>query len=232
MVYTKRLLSPKFYNVSRKQNTFVVTGACGPHNKASSFPLAIALRDVLKVAENISEAREILNKRTVKVDNNIRTDYKFPLGFMDVLSINDINYRILLNKKGLCIKQVDKAQSNVKLLKIVSKTFTKKNKLQLGFHDGRIILVDKDIYKVGDVVLFELESKKIKDLIQLKRGSTVLITEGKNRGKLGKVEDFVNVRSSQPNRIVVRFGDDRIETYKDYVFIVGHDSPVIDLQIE
>ena len=231
MVYTKRLLSPAYYKSGRKTNKFIVTVRPGPHKKDRSIPLVIALRDILKFADNTAEAKNILNMRTVKIDNKTRIDHRFPVGFMDVLSIHNSNYRVLVDKKGLCLKPIEGVQSKIKLLKIVNKTYDKKGKLQLGFHDGKTLIMDKDIYKTGDVVVFDIGSNKIKDLIQFKRESLVLITEGKNKGKIGKVEDFTIVRGSQPNKVIVRLGNETIETLKDYVFIVGQDSPVIDLQV-
>ncbi len=230
MAYTKRLLIPEYYKTGRKTHKFIVTGSCGPHNKGRSIPLAVALRDFLNIAEDISEVKQILSKKSVKIDNIIRTDHKFPLGFMDVIAINDSLYRVLVDKKGLCIKPIEKSQSNVKLLKIVKKLYNKKKQLQLGFHDGRTLIVDKDVYKTGDVVLFDLTSRKIKDVIQFKRESMVLITDGKNKGKIGKLQDYIIVRGSQPNKVIVRLENDTIETLKDYVFIVGQENPIIKLE--
>ncbi|MBI4895762.1 MAG: 30S ribosomal protein S4e [Candidatus Aenigmarchaeota archaeon] len=230
MVYTKRLLIPDYYKSEKKIHKFIVTGSCGPHKKSKAIPLAVAMRDFLNIAENISEVKTILSKKNVKIDNIVRTDHRFPLGFMDVISINDSLYRVLVDKKGLCIKPIEKSQSNLKLLKIVKKSYNRNKKLQLGFHDGRTLIVDKDVYKTGDVVVFDLTSKKIKDVIQFKRESIVLITDGKNKGKIGKLQDYTIVRGSQPNKVVIRLENDTIETLKDYVFIVGQENPVIKLE--
>ncbi len=231
MVYTKSLLSPGYYRTGKKTNKFVITSSPGPHKKSKSIPLAIALRNILNLAENRRESREILGKRFVKVDNKVRTDHRFPIGFMDVLSINNSVYRVLIGNKGLCIKPVKKDQSSVKLLKVIGKKYNKNKKLQISLHDGKTMIVDKDIYKTGDVILFDIDNKKIKDVIQFKRGSTVLIIDGKNKGKLGKIEDIVVVKGSQPNKVVIKLGNDILETYKDYVFIVGQDSPVINVEV-
>jgi len=228
MVYTKRLLSPEYYRTSKKGNKFIVTAIPGPHKKNRSIPLSVVLRDIMKLVEDVSEVKSILNKRMVKIDNKTQINHRFPIGFMDVISIDNSNYRVLVNEKGLYLKNIEN-NKNIKLLKITKKTYNKKNILQLGFHDGRTLIVDKDIYKTGDVAVFDIEAGKIKELLQFKRGSLVLITDGKNKGKVGKIEDIIIVRGSQSNRVVVKIGEEKIETLKDYVFVVGQDSSVIDL---
>ncbi|MBI5332487.1 MAG: 30S ribosomal protein S4e [Candidatus Aenigmarchaeota archaeon] len=229
MGYTRRLLSPKYYKVSRKSHKFIVTTIPGPYGKDKSIPIAVALRDILKIADNIHEVRHILSKKAVKIDNKIQTNFKFPIGFMDVLTINNENYRVLVNEKGLYIKPIDSNQAKLKLLKIVRKCYVKNNKLQLSFHDGRTLLVEKDMYKTGDVVLFDLETKQIKQQTQFKRGAMILITEGRNKGKLGVIEDMVIIRGSQPNKIIVKTGTEKIETLKDYTFVLGQDTSLINM---
>ena len=229
MVYTKRLLSPEYYNVGRKLRKLIVTAMPGPYGKDRSIPIAVVLRDILKVADNIHEVRHILNSEAVKIDNKTQKNHRFPVGFMDVLTINNENYRALVDKKGLCIKPTDSAQAKLKLLKVSKKSYNKNNRLQLGFHDGRTLYVDKDMYKTGDVVLFDLESNKIKHHVQFKIGAMILVTQGKNKGKTGIIEDIMTIRGPQPNKVIVKAGSEKIETLKDYIFVVGQDSPLINI---
>ena len=68
MVYTNRLSMPEYYKTGRKNHKLIVTGSCGPHGKRKSIPLAVAMRDFLNIAENISEVKQILNTKNVKVE--------------------------------------------------------------------------------------------------------------------------------------------------------------------
>ena len=50
------------------------------------MPLILILRNRLKYAINGKEARAILMEKNIKVDGRIRTDIKYPAGFMGAFS--------------------------------------------------------------------------------------------------------------------------------------------------
>ena len=85
---------------------------------------------------------------------------------MDVLSIPVSNeyYRMFINKnKKLQLLKTNKDESSIKVCKIIGKTTLKKGLVQLNLFDVRCILVKKDNYKVGESLLLELPSQKIKE---------------------------------------------------------------------
>ena len=87
----------------------------GPHPVEGSIPLLMAVRDFLKLAKTAREARKIIGERKFFVDGRVVTDYRFPLGLMDVLSIPSIDkyYRVLMDpmaKVGLFEIPADKAE--------------------------------------------------------------------------------------------------------------------------
>ena len=61
MSHMKRLLAPKFWRVSKKENKFIVSPSPGPHPKKTCIPLKVLLRDILNYAENSLEVKKILN---------------------------------------------------------------------------------------------------------------------------------------------------------------------------
>lgn len=170
----------------------------------------------------------MLNRGIVKVDGIMRKDIGFPLGLMDVLTIGDDSWRVLPGKNELELKPVSGTESALKLLKVVNKTHVS-GKTQINFHDGRNMLVDRDVYKTSDVVMYDSVSKAVKGAVQFKRGTLVLITEGKERGKVGRVENIIVLRGCQPNRVVIKSEKETVETLKDFAFAIGQDKPLISL---
>jgi ribosomal protein S4E len=57
---------------------------CGPHKLRESLPLILFLRNRLKYALSYNEARMICKQRAIKVDGKVRTEMRFPAGFMGV----------------------------------------------------------------------------------------------------------------------------------------------------
>jgi len=221
--------APKLWKFARKTKMrYAIAPKPGPHKKERCLPLGHVIRDLLGFAETAREVRSILNRGIVKVDGIVRKDIGFPLGLMDVLTIGDTSWRILPGKRYLELKLTTGAESVLKLLKVVNKTHVN-GKTQLNFHDGRNMLVDRDIYKTSDVVVYDSTAKAVKGAVQFKRGTLVLITEGKERGKVGRVENIIVLRSCQPNRVVIKSEKETVETLKDFAFAIGQDKPLISL---
>ena len=225
----KRLAAPKLWKFKRKTKMrFAIAPRPGPHPKNACLPLGHIMRDLLGIAETNREVRSILNRKLVKVDGIIRKDSSFPLGLMDVLTIGDTHWRIVPGKSGLDMKPITAAESLLKPLKVVNKRHVN-GKTQINLHDGRNMLVDKDVYRTSDVILYDLAGKSVKSVVQFKRGALILIAEGKNRGKVGRVEDIISVRGLQPSRVIVKSDKETLETLKDFVFAIGQDKPMVEL---
>jgi len=224
----KRLTAPKFWPIERKQGKFIISPRTGPHSKKTCMPLGMILRDVFKYAANMKEAKAILNSGKIKVDGRVRKDYKFSVGLMDIVTIGDESFMILPSHRGFSFKKLKKNETHIKLLKIRNKVCNA-GKIQLNFHDGTNMLVDSNKYKTNEVVLFDIEKKQIKEVLELKKGSTIIILSGKSIGAVGTVEKIIVTRSSQPNMVVVKTGEKKIAVPIGYVFVVGDEAPVIDL---
>ncbi len=228
---TKRTAAPVFWPIERKTKKFIVSTMPGPHAKSRSMPLGIVLRDAMHFAETLKEAKTILKKGLVKIDGKQRNDYRFPVGVMDVLSVGDDQYRILPDKKGLYLKKIGGREAGMKLLKIKNKTCVK-GKMQINFYDGKNAIISSNDYATGDTLVFDLASGRILQHIKMKKGSTALITEGKNRGITGKIEDITTTFGSEPNRVIIQSTEKKLMVPKDYVFVIGEDKPVIALGAE
>lgn len=202
--HLKRYKAPKSWPIHPKEDTWTVKPSAGSHSIEDSIPLTLVIRDILKLADNSREAKRIINSGNVLVDGKVVKDYKFPVGFMDIVDIPKTgeSYRVLLDRKSRL--QLDLIEDNtLKLSKIVNKSTIKGGKTQLNFHDGKNLIVDEDVYSVGDVISLKVPENEINEIYPLKEGAIVLVTGGKHTGELGTVSEIIENKSSNPNTIII-----------------------------
>ena len=230
--HLKRFKAPKHWPIHPKENKWTVKPSAGPHAIEESLPLLLIIRDILKVADNSREAKRIINNGNILVDGKIRKDYKYPVGFMDVVEIpkTESIYRVLPDEKGrLILHPIPAENKDFKLCRITDKTTIKGGKTQLNLHDGRNHL-DQEEYKVGDVILLKIPEQDVNDVISFEKGTIGLITGGKHIGEIGKIKEINITRSSMPNTVEMETDDKKtFLTLKDYVFVIGKDKPAITL---
>ncbi len=236
--HLKRLAAPDRWELPRKVAKFTVRPLPGPHPMDESIPLLLIVRDQLKYADNRREAKKIIKMGKILIDGRVRKEEKFPVGFMDVVSLPDANenYRVLFDRKGR-VKLYPTDNPDVKLCKIKNKTVVKGGHIQLNLHDGRNILIkvsdptkaDEDVYKTGDSLLISIPNQEIKAHIPLEVGKLVYITAGKHVGEIGKLVD-IEKRGIYPDIVTIETPDgEKFKTIKDYVFVIGEDEPIIKL---
>ncbi len=134
----KRSKAPKLWRIARKEKKWTVNPVCGPHNK-EAISLGFIIRDYLGYAHNIREVKQILNERKVLINGTVRTDYRFPVGIMDVVEIPSTQqyFRILPNKKEqLTLHPIPAEEAQIRPLKILGKQLVEPGTYQFQFHDG------------------------------------------------------------------------------------------------
>lgn len=225
--YLKRLAMIKSWVVEQKKGiNWIIRPNPGAHSFELGVPLTIILRDMLGYAKTTREVKNILFHKEVLVDGKRRKDHKLIVGLMDVVSIPEIkeNFRVILNEKGkITLIKIDDKESKIKLCKIIGKRPIKK-KTQINLSDGKNILVDNDVYKVGETIVVSVPEQKINDQLKFEKGSTVYLIGGKRVGKTGVVENIMT------KTVTIKTKDGVIETAKKYCFVVGKDKPVIKLE--
>lgn len=230
--HLKRYKAPENWPIHPKEYKWTVKTSPGSHALDKSIPLLIVVRDILKVADNAREAKIIINKGDILVDGRARKDYKFPVGFMDVIEIPKSKkvYRVLPDEKGrLILHPITQENKSFKLCRIEDKTTLKGVKTQLNLHDGRNCLTE-DQYKTADVVLLKVPEQEIQDHIKFEDGTLGLITGGKHIGERGNIKEITITKSSMPNTVVMESADGKtFQTMKDYVFVLGKEKPLITL---
>merc|ERR1711976_861480 len=203
--HLKRIRTPKSWMLDKLTGVYAPRPMQGPHRLREYRPLPISLRNRLTYALNGNECRRILNDKDneVKVDGKVRRNAKYPVGFMDVLSIPKTgeNYRMLYDVKGrFSMVKVKQAEAGFKLCK-VKRRFMGQNKIPyIVTHDARTIRFTNPAININDSVKIDLESNTIAETLPIDLGANVFVTGGNNRGRVGVIT----------NRTVVNGGYDMI----------------------
>jgi len=237
----KRLAAPEFWPVHRKERKWAVRPRPGPHPLERSVPLLVIVRDVLKLAKTGREARKIISEGHFKVDGRVRKDYKYPVGFMDVIEIPATGeyYRLVpYPTKFFYLQPITREEASFKPDRIENKTTVRGGHIQLNMFDGRNILVrvedprnpKEDIYKTMDTLIITLPDQQIKDVLRFDKGKLAIIVGGKNVGKTGRIIDVQKGWGRKRSLVTLESADGTtFQTSLDYVFIIGDDKPVITL---
>ncbi len=227
----KRLFAPKNWRIERKVKEWTVKPIPGPHSKEVSIPITILLRDYLGHATNRKEVNFILNNGDVLVNGRAIKDSSFPVGIMDVIEIPKTKeyFRVLFDKKGsVNLLKIDESEKNTKLFKLINKTMIRGNKVQLNLHDGTNVLSEEG-YTTSSTLVMKVPDMKIVDSLEFKEGYLGLVIKGKNVSRIGKISKITPF-GIYKDAVILESGDDKFQTLKDYVLVVGKDSPIIKLE--
>ena len=236
----KRLNTPAFLQIKRKHGKFFIKPSPGPHPSRFCLPLLHIVRDLLKVVDNHREAKKLIGLGYFKVDGKIIRDTGFPVGLMDVISIEKMNkyYRILPDSHhGLILHNITEEASMFKLCRITNKTNIKGGHIQLNLHDGRNILIrvndprnpKEDVYKHMDVLKISIPEQEILKVLNFKENNLAIIMSGKNIGQVGKIINVLKRFGPKASTVSIQQNDSQTETLYDYTFIIGEDKSEIDL---
>ncbi len=242
----KRVAAPKLFPIPRKVGgRFTIKPMPGPHPADRSIPLGIILRDILGYARTLREIKKILNRKLVKIDGRIITEYKFPVGIMDIIEIPDeeLYLRVMPYRRKLVLYEIPKEEANIKILKIINKRYVKGGNIQLNLFDGRNILFrpkdDKERreiltkYKVGDSIMITVPEQKILDHIPLALDNYAMVILGRHMGEHGLLKGIHKMFGARASTVSIQ--DQKggeIITALDYVYMIGKDRPLISLPTE
>lgn len=217
--HMKRLAMPRSWPLPRKTSIWVTKAAPGAHTLELCMPVVVVIRDILGYAKSTREVRHILHNNLVSIDGRICKDSRRGVGFMDVLTLGEENYRCIVDQKGILrYRQISKKEAETKVCRINGKTTVKGGKTQLHLHDGRNILTDDaGEYNTGDSLVLALPSQEIKEHIRFSDGIKCYLTGGAHVGEFAEVSEYIVKRSSMPNE--VQFAD--FGTVMSNVFAIG-----------
>jgi len=238
----KRKPAPRFWPIHRKDSTWVVNPAPGPHKREDCMPLAVVLRDKLEVAKTRKEAKFMVSQGRIIVDGKTKREDDFPVGLADVLSIPDLDqsYRVLPSYKGLILHSIDKEEAKFKLCRIEDKKVIDKTHVQLNLHDGSNITLKTadsekpqgDICETLDTLKLGLPEREITESVKMKEKDYAIITHGKNIGRHGKIIEIEKGEGKKRRSALVTIEDgegNRYQTVLNFVFAIGETKPLISL---
>src|SRR3990172_7880406 len=142
--HTKRFEAPLSWgSIDVKKEKFIITPNPGAQPFLLGLSLAVWLKRV-KLATTMREIKKILTTKNVMVNGRRATDPHTSTGFLDVLSIPDINldHRVMLDENGVLILTPSR-QPRSKPFKIINKTRIKHGKTQLNLIGGTDLLIEK-----------------------------------------------------------------------------------------
>jgi small subunit ribosomal protein S4e len=228
----KRLSAPKHWDIGRKGDRFAIKPKPGAYSLEDGYSLGVALRDVLNLVQNKREARSVLSSSEILVDGVARRDPAFSVGLFNVIEVpkEGIAYRLIPSPDGLKARQVSKEQAKLKLCRIKSKSKIDGGHIQYGFHDGRSLIDDGLALSPGDSVVMKVPDQSISSSVKLAKGSLGLVLTGDRAGQVGKISDVKKGTVSREKMVTLSLPGGETELPARLVFVVGSDTPVIEVQ--
>ena len=240
--HLKRKPAPKFWPIHRKEAVWTVKPKPGPHPLSRCIPLALVVRDILKLARTRKEAKTIISQGKIEVNGKVQREELFPIGLMDVISIPEIEkaYRILPSKEGLFLHSIGTDEAEFKLCRIEDKTVVRGGHIQLNIHDGTSTLIrvenpkkpEEDIYQTLDTLKLSIPEQEIIGRMKLTVGASAIFIGGKNIGKYGKITAIEEKPNQKRRDLLVTIEDkngNRFQTTLNFVFVLGDTEPSISL---
>jgi len=215
------MYAPSAWCLEKLKGVYATRPSTGPHKLRECLPLSILLQSRLKYALNNADCIKICKDKdaNIKVDQKVRRDHRFPLGFMDVVSIPKTgeNFRILYDIKGrFQPHSIDVNEAGFKLCKVTKKTLGKNKIPYVVTHDGRTIRFPHPDIKINDSLKLNLSTNEVDGLIKLENGSSVFCTGGNNIGRVGVLQhiehhpgsyEIAHVKDSTGNTFATRLSN-------------------------
>jgi small subunit ribosomal protein S4e len=222
----KALSAPKAVHISRKHNTWTVRTKAGAYKRTDSVSIGIVLRDYIKLATTLKEAKKMLREGEVKINGVARKDYQYGVGLFDIITIEkqEVSFRVLFDAKRRVIVSELKNKSNEKLSRVEYKRTTKKG-VQITTNDGRTFINNKA--SVGDTIQIKVPENKIEAVLVAKEGAIVYITKGTHCAGTGKIKEIVPGSANRKKLVKIEKDGKDFETTMESVFVVGDKDIVL-----
>ncbi|KAJ8765506.1 hypothetical protein K2173_014628 [Erythroxylum novogranatense] len=146
----------------------------------------------------------ILMQRLVLVDGKVRIDKTYP---------TNENFRLLYDTKGrFRLHSVRDDEANLHLSHYCSSSTV----YILSTYDGRTIRYLDPLIKANDTIKLDLEINKITDFIKFDVGNVVMVTGGRNRGRVGVIKnrekhkgtfETIHIQDSLGHEFATRLGN-------------------------
>jgi small subunit ribosomal protein S4e len=153
----KRLAAPSHWMLDKLSGGYAQRPNMGPHKLRECIPMGVFLQNRLRYAITRQEVIKIVKDKEglIKVDGKVRRDHKFPLGMMDVVTIEKTGeyFRILYDVKGrFQAHKIDAKEAQFKLCRIKRKAMGANKIPYIVTHDGRTIRFPHPDIKKNDTI--------------------------------------------------------------------------------
>lgn len=166
-------------------------------------------------------------ERHVKIDGKIRTDHRFPAGFMDVIELDKSGdrFRVLFDTKGrFVMHRINREEATYKLCRI-NKVYIGAKKVPMAVtHDGRTLRYPDPDAKINDSVKIDIATGKFSDILKFELGAMVMLTKGRNAGRVGTL---MHIEHHENSFDIVTIKDVKGHTFAtrlENVFVIGSGS--------
>merc|ERR1719263_812143 len=217
----KKVAAPKMWYLGKLRGVYATRPSPGPHKLRECIPLNVHLQLRLKYALSKAEATKIVKdtEGLIKVDGKIRRDPRFPLGSLDVVTIEKTNehFRILYDIKGrFQPHRIDAKEAGFKLCKVTQKKIGKSKVPHIVTNDGRTLRFPHPDIQTNDSVKYDFKSKSISGVIKFETGAMAMLIGGNNVGRIGNITsiekhpgsfEIVHVKDSKGNSFSTRIAN-------------------------
>jgi len=156
-----------------------------------SVPVVIAIRDMLKLARNAKEVKEIIKRGLIKINGKKVCDLREPIKLFNILEL-DKTYRLsILPTRKFYFEEYDASKG--RLCKVINKQIVKGGKKVFGLHDGSNIISNEEI-NINDSVYLDLNGKMLKH-VMMEENKNVFVIGGKYLGLSGMIEKIKDKRA-------------------------------------
>mmetsp|Transcript_163 Transcript_163/g.763 ORF Transcript_163/g.763 Transcript_163/m.763 type:complete len:184 (-) Transcript_163:156-707(-) len=151
----------------------------------------------------------------------------------DVVSIDktDEHFRLIYDAKGrFVVHRISSTEAQYKLCKVKTKRLGDKGVPCVNLHDGRTIRYPDPVINESDTVMVDIATNKITDHIKYDAGALVMITGGRNRGRVGVIQRREKHKGSVEVVHVKDAGGHEFATRSSNTFVIGEgNKPMISL---
>jgi small subunit ribosomal protein S4e len=230
----KRIHAPKHWLLSKVGGIWATKPSQGPHKLRECIPLNVLLRNKLKLALSAREAKLIVLAKdgNIAIDGKVRKDPKFPVGFMDVITLIKAkqNYRLLYDSKGrFGLAKISPSEAEFKLCRVKRRAMGPKGIPYIVTHDGRTIRFPHPEIKQNDTIKLNLRTNEIVTFYKFDINSKVMITGGNNIGRVGSI---IRLEKHEGSYEIIHIKDENgleFSTRLCYVFTIGTKTAEISL---
>merc|ERR1712185_126529 len=167
----------------------------GNHSKIKSISLFQLVKGFLKFSGNHKQVKRLIKSGFFYVNKKKCEQIGFPIGLMDNITIPKIkkNYKLFVSRKGqLKLFKTSFWENDLKLSKISSISSINRHCRLITTEDKHTIRYSYRDVKIDDSILFTLTDNKVVQIIHCKIGALVIITNGSNKGQIGKIFKITN----------------------------------------